>query len=150
MMRISSRAHYGVRAMTELAKAYGAGSLALSQIAATEHLPLPYLEQVITPLRRAGLIAGTRGARGGYRLTRPPTAIALGEIVRVLDGAEATVPVECVSPGYVDGTCVRDGDCLSRPLWQRVKAAVDDVLDSTTLADLTNNKETHWLTLTTH
>ena len=61
-MRISSRTHYGLRAMTELAKAYDQRTLSLSEIASVEHMPLPYLEQLISPLRRAGLIEGTRGA----------------------------------------------------------------------------------------
>lgn len=135
-MKISSRTHYGLRAMTELAKAYGQRTLSLSEIAATEHLPLAYLEQVVSPLRRAGLIEGTRGLHGGYRLTRDPAAVRVGEIVRVLEGPDATAPVECVAESYVDGTCVRDTACASRPLWSRLKAAFDAVVDSTTLADL--------------
>jgi Rrf2 family cysteine metabolism transcriptional repressor len=135
-MKVSSRAHYGLRAMTELAKTYGQGTLSLSEIAAREHMPLPYLEQVIGPLRRARLVEGTRGVHGGYRLARAPSQISVGEVVRVLDGPDATAPVECVAEGYVDGTCIREADCLSRPLWSRVKAAMDMVLFGTTLADL--------------
>src|SRR5438552_3876006 len=135
-MKVSSRAHYGLRAMTELARAYGQGALSLSEIAVREHLPLPYLEQVVAPLRKAGLVEGTRGVHGGYRLTRAPKAISVGEVVRVLEGPDATAPVECVADGYVDGSCVRDTECLSRPLWSRVKTAMDIVLFGTTLADL--------------
>src|SRR5262245_12941320 len=136
---ISSRTHYGLRAMTELAKAYRERRLSLSEIASVEHLPLPYLEQVVLPLRRAGLIEGTRGAHGGYRLTRPPTEITVGQIVRVLDGPDVTAPVECLTEGYVEGGCTREGACASRPLWARLKAAFDAVVDSTTLADLCPN-----------
>lgn len=135
-MKVSSRTHYGLRVMTELAKAYGQRTLSLSEIAAVEGMPLPYLEQVVQPLRRAGLIEGTRGIHGGYRLTRPPAQINAGEIVRVLDGPDATAPVECVGVAYVDGSCGRDTDCLSRPLWGRVKAALDMILFTTSLADL--------------
>lgn len=136
MMRVSSRSHYGLRAMTELAKAYGTRPMSLSEIAAVEHIPLSYLEQLVSPLRRAGLVEGTRGVHGGYRLTRPPGEVSVGEVVRVLEGPDATAPVECVAEGYVDGSCTRDGDCLSKPLWARVKAAVDAVVDTTSLADL--------------
>jgi len=139
-MKISSRTHYGVRAMTELAKAQGR-TLSLSEIASVEGMPLPYLEQVVVPLRRAGLVEGMRGLHGGYRLTRAPESITVGEIVRALEGPDATALVECVSDGYVDGACAREGDCLSRPLWQRVKAAMDAVLFTTTLADLCQQKE---------
>lgn len=139
-MKVSSRTHYGLRAMTELARAYdGGATLSLSEIASREAMPLPYLEQVIGPLRKAGLVEGTRGAHGGYRLTRAPREIRVGEVVRVLDGPDATAPVECVADDYVDGACARDTECLSRPLWSRVKAAMDLVLFTTTLADLLND-----------
>lgn len=135
-MKVSSRTHYGLRALTELAKAYGERTISLSEIAAVEHLPLPYLEQLVAPLKRAGLIEATRGVHGGYRLARPPVAISVGEVVRVLEGSDATAPVECISSAYVEGACAREPACLSRPLWARVRAAVDAVLDTTTLDDL--------------
>jgi Rrf2 family transcriptional regulator, cysteine metabolism repressor len=135
-VRISSRTHYGLRAMTELSKAYGARTLSLSEIASVEHLPLPYLEQLVSPLRRAGLIEGTRGAHGGYRLTRSPAEITVGQVVRILEGPDATAPVECLAESYVEGGCTRESACASRPLWARLKAAFDAVVDSTTLADL--------------
>ena len=135
-MRISSRTHYGLRAMTELAKAYDQRTLSLSEIASVEHMPLPYLEQLVSPLRRAGLIEGTRGAHGGYRLTRPSAEITVGDVVRLLEGPDATAPVECLAESYVEGGCTRESACASRPLWARLKAAFDAVVDSTTLADL--------------
>jgi len=135
-MKVSSRTHYGLRAMTELGKAFGGRTLSLTEIAATERIPLPYLEQIVSPLRRVGLVEGTRGLGGGYRLTRDPALIGVGEIVRALEGPDATAPVDCLTEGYVEGSCVRDPGCLSRPLWTRVKAAMDAVLDATTLADL--------------
>lgn len=138
-MKVSSRAHYGLRAMTELARTHGHGTLSLTEIASREGLPLPYLEQVIGPLRKAGLVEGMRGAHGGYRLTRAPAEIKVGEIVRILDGPDATALVECAADGYVGGSCARDTECLSRPLWSRVKAALDMVLFTTSLADLLND-----------
>src|SRR5438067_12542570 len=140
MLQVSQRAHYGLRAMTELAKAYGRGPLSLADIAEAEHLPAGYLEQLAMPLRRAGLIEGTRGAHGGYQLARPPTQVSVGEIVRVLEGA--VTPVECLSEAYPPGSCAREPGCLSRPIWQRVKDSIDQVLDSTTLADLCATTET--------
>jgi Rrf2 family transcriptional regulator, cysteine metabolism repressor len=134
MLQVSQRTHYGLRAMTELAKAYGQGRRSLTEIAAAEHLPAGYLEQLAIPLRRAGLIEGTRGAHGGYQLARPPAQVSVGEIVRTLEGA--VTPVECLSEDYPPGSCTRELGCLSRPIWQRVKDSIDQVLDTTTLADL--------------
>jgi Rrf2 family protein len=122
--------------MTELAKAYGQRPVSLSEIASVERLPMPYLEQVMLLLRRAGLIEGVRGVHGGYRLARAPESIMVGEVVRVLDGPDATAPVECVGESYVEGACARESDCLSRPLWSRVKAAFDMILFTTSLADM--------------
>src|SRR3954454_3922190 len=110
MLQVSQRTHYGLRAMTELAKAYGQGRRSLAQIAAAEHMPVGYLEQLAMPLRRAGLIEGTRGARGGYRLARPPAALTVGQVVRALEGDVA--PVECLTVDYHSGACVREPECL--------------------------------------
>src|SRR3954465_12555996 len=108
--------------MTELARAYGRGPLALSEVARAEHLSLGYLEQLIATLRRAGLVEGTRGAAGGYRLARHPNEIALGQISRALGGPIA--PVECAEPTYVPGSCEREPACASRPLWHRVQESI--------------------------
>ncbi|HUE76262.1 MAG TPA: Rrf2 family transcriptional regulator [Chloroflexota bacterium] len=138
-MKISSRAHYGVRAMTELAKMSDRRPLSLTEIAETEQMPLPYLEQLIAPLRRAGLVEGTRGLHGGYRLTRAPEVISVGEIVRVLDGPISLV--DCVAEDYVAGACGREPVCLSKGIWGRVKQSIEQVLDSTSLADLLKESE---------
>ncbi len=133
-MKLSSKGHYGLRAMTELARAYGGGPVAIADIAQTENLSVAYLEQLLAQLRRAGLVESTRGARGGYQLTRPPSAVTVGEVVRVLEGPIA--PVECASEAADPGCCERVSDCASRQIWQRMRDSIAAVLDSTTLADL--------------
>src|SRR6202162_986782 len=87
-MRVSSKAHYGLRMMTEFAKAYGAGPLSIAEVARVEHLPLAYLEQLAAQLRRGGLVESTRGVHGGYALTRPADQISVLEVVTVLEGEE--------------------------------------------------------------
>jgi Rrf2 family cysteine metabolism transcriptional repressor len=134
MLQVSQRAHYGLRAMTELAKSYGQRQVSLTEIAGVEHVPAGYLEQLAIPLRKAGLIEGTRGAHGGYQLSRPPADLTVGAVMRALEGPVA--PVECLLLEYVPGSCTREPVCLSRSVWQRVKESVDSVLDSITLADL--------------
>src|SRR5918911_366159 len=134
-MKVSTRVHYGLRAMTELARSYGEERLlSIAEIARSEDLPLAYLEQLVGELRRAGLVEGTRGVRGGYRLARAPSAITVGEVYRVLEGAVA--PVECTAEDYLPGSCIREPVCLSRSIWDRVQHAILAVLDSTTLEDL--------------
>lgn len=136
-MRVSSKAHYGLRMMTELAKAHGEGPRSLTEVARAEHLPLAYLEQLAGPLRRAGLLVSTRGQHGGYVLSRPPDEISVLDIVTVVEGEVA--PVECVAHDYISGTCLRDGDCASRSLWLRLKASIDSVLAGTSLLELVSD-----------
>ena len=137
-MRVSSKAHYGLRMMTEFARAYGRGPLSIAEVARVEHLPLAYLEQLAGQLRRGGLVESTRGVHGGYTLTRPPERISVLEVVRTLEGEVA--PVECVSTDYVSGSCVREGECASRGLWQRLKESIDAVLGQATLAELIDDR----------
>jgi Rrf2 family transcriptional regulator, cysteine metabolism repressor len=141
-MKVSTRVHYGLRAMTELARSYGEQRLlSIAEIARNEDLPLAYLEQLVGELRRAGLVEGTRGVRGGYRLARAPDAITVGAVYRVLEGAIA--PVECTAEDYLPGACVRESQCMSRSIWERVQAAILGVLDSTTLDDLVISESLH-------
>jgi Rrf2 family protein len=134
-VKVSTRVHYGLRAMTELARSYADGRLlSIAEIARNEGLPVSYLEQLVGELRRAGLVEGTRGVRGGYRLAREPGAITVGDVYRVLEGEVA--PVECTAEDYLPGSCGRESVCLSRGIWERVQAAILSVLDSTTLDDL--------------
>ena len=134
-MKVSTRVHYGLRAMTELARSYGEQRLlSISEIARNEALPLAYLEQLVGELRRASLVEGTRGVHGGYRLSRSPALITVGDVYRVLEGEVA--PVDCTAEDYLPGSCGRDAVCISRSIWERVQAAILGVLDSTTLDDL--------------
>lgn len=134
-MKVSTRVHYGLRAMTELARSYRHDRLlSIAEIARSEGLPLAYLEQLVGELRRAGLVEGTRGVRGGYRLARSPEAITVGDVYRVLEGEVA--PVDCTAEDYSPGACARETVCLSRSIWARVQSAILGVLDSTSLEDL--------------
>jgi Rrf2 family protein len=134
MLKVSSRGHYGLRMMTELARAYGNGPLSLTEVARVENLPLPYLEQLVVPLRKASLVEGTRGLHGGYQLTRPPGEITAGDALRALEGPVSLV--DCTAEDYVHGACDREAFCLSSSLWQRIKVTVENILDHTTLYDL--------------
>lgn len=132
-MKLSTRGHYGLLAMVELARHYGDGPVSLTEIAQSGELPLPYLEQLFATLRQAGLVSGTRGARGGYRLARDPSQIRVGDVVRALEGPIG--PVDCAVEGDSADCCSRSTDCATREIWQRVHESILEVLDSTSLAD---------------
>jgi Rrf2 family cysteine metabolism transcriptional repressor len=131
-VRLSSKEHVGLQAMVEFARRYGRGPTSLSEVARTQELPLPYLEQVIASLRRAGLLASARGAHGGYTLTRHPTTISVGDIFRAMEGSLITL--DCTRP---DGSpCTKESSCATRSVWQTVARRLSETLDHLTLADI--------------
>lgn len=137
-MKLSTRGHYGVQAMFDLAQHYGEGPIPLKSVAERQNLSEHYLEQLVGSLRKAGLVKSIRGAQGGYILARDPKEITVGDIIRVLEGPVA--PVECVGEEMQE-SCNRLDVCITRLVWQRVKNTIDQVLDSITLADMLEEAE---------
>ena len=128
-MKISTKGRYGLTIMIELGKRYGEGPTSLKTIAQVHDLSEHYLEQLIAPLRNAGLVKSIRGAYGGYILADEPASITAGDVIRVLEGP--------ISP--VEG--IEDEEPVKRSLWMRIRDAVKEVLDSTTLEDLANYQD---------
>jgi Rrf2 family cysteine metabolism transcriptional repressor len=136
MLRVSTRGEYGVRLMVDLARHHGGRARSLTEISQAEGLELKvqYLEQLVKCLREANLVESTRGAHGGYRLTRPPEQMRMGDIVRALEGPIA--PMICATEGEMGVICDRLDGCSTRLLWSRVRDAITTALDTMTLADL--------------
>jgi len=133
-MRLSSKEHTGLQAMVEFARRYGSGPISLSEVARAQELPLPYLEQVIAPLRRSGLLTSARGVHGGYALAREPAAISVGDVFRAMEGSLITL--DCMRP---DGSpCSKESTCATRGVWQSVSERLSETLDNLTLADITS------------
>lgn len=133
-MKVSTRGEYGVRAMVSLAHHFGEGPMSIAEIARQTNIPPAYLEQLIAPLRRAELVNSKRGARGGYVLSRDPDKIRVGDVYRVMEGPVA--PMDCVSEDVNDQDCPLIENCETRPMWLKLRDAMTEALDSTTLADL--------------
>lgn len=115
--------------MMELANNYGKGPVSLKSIAERHALSEHYLEQLVAPLRNAGLVKSVRGAYGGYKLSKAPEEITAGDVIRVLEGP--VNPVEFSE----------EEDPAKRHLWMRIRDSVNEVLDSTTLLDLITYEE---------
>ncbi|XJZ26328.1 cysteine metabolism transcriptional regulator CymR [Bacillota bacterium Lsc_1132] len=128
-MKISTKGRYGLTIMIELAKNYGEGPLSLKAIAQSNDLSEHYLEQLIAPLRNAGLVKSIRGAYGGYILSKLPSKITAGDVIRILEGP--ITPVEGIE----------DEEPAKRELWIRIRDAIKGVLDNTTLEDLANHSD---------
>lgn len=128
-MKISTKGRYGLTIMIELGRRYGEGPISLKSIAQSHDLSEHYLEQLAGPLRNAGLVKSIRGAYGGYILANEPSKITAGDIIRVLEGP--------ISP--VEG--IEDEEPAKRELWMRIRDAVKNVLDNTTIEDLVNHRD---------
>ena len=130
-MKLSTRTRYGTRALLELALHEGEGPVFLKDIAASQQISLAYLEHLIAPLIAGGIIRSIKGPKGGVTLAKKSGNIKLIEITQLLEGSLA--PVECVDRPEV---CKRSSKCVARDVWGEVKAAMDGVLETTTLQDL--------------
>jgi len=128
-LKISTKGRYGLTIMMELAARYGEGPISLKSIAERNGLSEHYLEQLVAPLRNAGMVKSIRGAYGGYILSKDPETVTSGDIIRILEGP--------ISP--VDFT--EEDDPAKRNLWLKIRDSIAEVLDSTTLADLISFEE---------
>lgn len=130
-MKISKKAYYGLKAMVFLAKNKEVTSI--RTLAKEETLPEEYLEKIIQQLRKSGLVESTKGQSGGYKLALSPKLISANHILQVLDGA--LVPFPC-SSGVQGDACSQESSCATSDVWKKLSLALEDTLDSITLADL--------------
>jgi Rrf2 family protein len=120
-VQISARGDYAVRAALSLAQAYPS-LMSAQAIAQDQDMPRKFLEAVLADLRRAGVVRAQRGAEGGYTLSQPPRDVTIGQILRAVDGPLAGVRG------------------LRPDLWVAVRAAVREVVDEVSLAELISGR----------
>ena len=137
-MIFTTKAEYGVRLLIRLGRQEPGQPVSLKAIAEHESLPLAYLERIAALLKKAGLVATTRGAHGGYVLARPAEEITMDAVVLALEGAIA--PMDCFvedRDARVSCSHTADGEhCATKLLWTRVQMGVIRSLQRTTLAEL--------------
>ena len=135
-MLVSTKGRYALRIMTDLAQNDNGEYTVLMDIARRQGISEKYLESIVALLTKAGLMSGQRGRGGGYRLSRDPADVSIGEIIRASEGPIS--PVACLRSGDMD--CPKAEDCVTLPLWQELDRRMNDYLDSVTLADLIEGK----------
>ncbi len=135
-MKLSKKSEYGLRALLELTLVHGRFPLRRQDIAARQHIPVQFLEQILLALKRAGLLSSRRGIKGGYTLIKQPRDITLGQVIRVLDGPLA--PIGCVSKtAYqkcADCPYTDKPQCPVQHVMGTVRDAIAGILDNYTLA----------------
>lgn len=140
-MQLCTRSRYAVMAMTDLAARQGegceCGPICLAEIAARQQLSQPYLEQLFGKLRRAGLVASSRGPGGGYRLARPSDEIAIADIIAAVDESIRATRCADSMPGCLEPVGAEAPTrCQTHDLWEELGTQIRLFLEGVTLADV--------------
>lgn len=131
-MKISTRGRYALRLLLDLALSPRDQYIPIKSISERQQISIKYLEQIIAQLGRAGFVKSTRGALGGYQLTREPKDYTVGMILRQIEGSLA--PVACLE--HQPNRCERCNNCVTLEVWKQIDDAVANVVDNITLQDL--------------
>lgn len=135
-MNFTAKEDYGLRAVLDLAVHDGNGPVQTREIAARQHIPEQFLEQLLAALRRAEVVRSTRGAGGGYALASPPRQITVGHILRALSGS-------LIPPDLVEGDSAIENvpeANVVRGVWLAFRNALREVADNTTVQDLLDRR----------
>ena len=133
-MKLSTKGRYGLRALIDLAQYSGEESpVSITSISARQNLSERYLEQLMSMLKKAGLVKSVRGAGGGYVLAKAMEEISVGDILRALEGS--IEPVDC--PGLEpDGGCSASDSCVTKYVWKRINDSINQTVDEIMLDQL--------------
>lgn len=134
MMEVSSRGRYSLRILAMMATDPESRLFTTNEIAEAEEVSSAYAQQLMTTLRTAGLVSSHRGKAGGFTLARPAETITVANVLRVTEGQ--VTPAPCL--GY--GSCERESDCPTRPLWTRAQELLEELFGGLSIADLSAGK----------
>jgi len=131
---ITQKTRYALRSLLFLVEVGRGEAGQLQQIAETQRIPRKYLELIMLDLKKAGIVASSRGPKGGYRLTKSPQDISFGEVVRAIEGPIALI--SCASASFYApcGDCQDEASCAIRRAFLIVRARTTDVLNGISLA----------------
>ena len=137
-MKLTTKGRYGLRAVIDLAEYAKHEPVSLAAVAERQSISISYLEQLISKLKKAGIVQSTRGAQGGYTLAKAPEEISVGDILRALEGNLS--PVECVAENH-DSECASADFCVTKYVWKRISDSINDTVNSIPLSELIEESE---------
>lgn len=137
-MNISAKCEYALRVMLDLADSFPQGGVHLKDIANRRMIPVKFLEQIMRALRKGGFVQSKKGPNGGYALTREPSTITLGEVIRCIDGP--VYPTSCGGTAMAS-SCTGESDCALVDVWKQVDDAISGVIDRIDFKELRENEE---------
>ncbi len=127
-MKLSKKTVYALRAVFVLAQKHGKGPVTIAAIAEAQALPSRFLENILFQLKGSGIVDSARGREGGYWLARPPAAVSIGDVLRVMEST--LFAVECLGEALKEHCPLRD-NCVFLPMWSRAHRAMSEVYDGT-------------------
>jgi Rrf2 family transcriptional regulator, cysteine metabolism repressor len=133
-MKLTYKGDYALKAILDLCLHAQEGKVVpLTDIARRQDIPVPFLEQIMLILKKAGVVQSKAGKGGGFQLLKSPERITLGEIIRLIEG-----PVEPIACGVREGTsaCAEEGRCAFKEVWVQVTEAVSGIVDTVTFAGI--------------
>ena len=130
-MKITTKGHYGLRSLIDVALHQAKGPVTLNDIATRQSISVKYLWQVINPLKASGYLTVTRGVNGGYVLGQRPEEITMLDVLTTLEG-----PVSILKCLTRENECNRIHSCVARTVWKEVNNAVEAALSNITLAEV--------------
>ena len=138
-MKITTKGRYGLRALIDLAQYSEVEPVSINSIATRQGISERHLEQLMTLLKKAGLIKSIRGAGGGYVLAKDTSDISVGDVLRALEGS--LEPVECTA-FHDDNICEAAGGCVTKYVWQRINESINRTVDEINLKQLVEESKT--------
>jgi Rrf2 family transcriptional regulator, cysteine metabolism repressor len=132
-VKISFKGDYAMKIILDLSLHYDKGIVQIKDISKRQDIPTKFLEQIITSLKGAGFVKTVRGPKGGVYLSKPPSKITMGEIIRLMEGP--TSPITCVSKSGHD-KCGFEKKCALRCYFAEIRDRINDVVDKTTFQDI--------------
>jgi Rrf2 family protein len=142
MRTISKRTQYALKAMLALGSRYGQGPVAIAALSREDSIPIKFLELILLDLKAGGLLESKKGPGGGYQLSRPPSTITIGSLIRIMEGPLAPLPCASETAFRPCDECADVEACGTRIIMRQVRDAMANVLDRTTLTELIRQVET--------
>lgn len=132
-MKLSTKGRYGLRALIDLGQYGGKAPVSTTSISSRQDISERYLEQLMSLLKKAGLVRSVRGAGGGYMLAKDMDHISVGDVLRALEGS--LDPVECAGLDP-DGNCRASDSCVTKYVWKRINDSINQTVDEISLGQL--------------
>lgn len=139
-MKLSTKGRYGLRAIVDLAVYSEEQPVSIREIAKRQNISVRYLEQLLSKLKKAGMIKSVRGAQGGYLLAKPPEDVSVGDVLRALEGD--LIAVDCAE--LMDGSeeCSGSRYCVTKTVWKKVNDNIQQTVDAILLSELIEESKT--------